>query len=305
MANTIVNNPNSLIQFEQISAQPEPSPCYSGCDDLLPRGAGDPPCLPIYSLRDLAFQITVEDPSETFFDDLAVGIYIGGDCPSSPVTDANFFESFNFDVIYLADGTGVATIDLGNETIAEDLCEAGTTEGQCIRIVLFDSSTDDVRACSNCFTYTSNICYTKRIRYTNLENAFGFYYEDDPLGAYVTFYNKARVFITLHSPMNPEQKTGFLDSTGNWMNLQSRFDEDYRVLVDYQVHQFHRSLQVAMGHDTFEIYDEDEDEYNGYFKPQDIEYERKWLEEPGKYLGVCQAELTLRVTPFFNQNSNC
>jgi hypothetical protein len=76
-------------------------------------------------------------------------------------------------------------------------------------------------------------------------------------------------------------------------------------LMDYQVEQFHQAMAIALEHDFFHIWDDTEAEWQQRMNMDDDEYDVKWNEQPGKYMGVAQSEFKLRVTPYNNVNSNC
>lgn len=298
MANTIVNNPNCLIQFTDPSAQPPTGDCAVGCNDTLQ------PCLPIYNLEDYEFQVYIDSPAAGWAEALTLGVYIGGTAPSSPVNSGDFHETYTGGVIELDSGDKVVSY-IPNAEFVNDLCTADLDDGQCILFILYNSASGTVAAYSNCLNFVADPCYTRRIQYTNAKNSFGFYYEDDPLGTGATYFNKARVYMTLHSPQFPTDKTVFTLSTGITKKLSSVVRKKYDVLVDYQVVQFHQSLTMALEHDTFKVYDDEDEGYDEFVSMDDSQYNIEWQDEPGRYTNIGRATFSIQTTPFNNQNSYC
>lgn len=298
MANTIVNNENSFLQWVNAGAASISYGCIVRCDDP------EQPCLPIFNLEDYEFQVYVEDPAAGWAEALTLGVYIGGTVPSNPVVPGYFHETYSGRVIELSSGDKVVSY-IPNAEFVSDLCAAGLDDGQCILFVLYNSGTGTVAAYSNCLKYFADPCFTRRIRYTNGKNAFGFYYEDDPLGTGATYYNKARVFMTMHSPQFPTEKRVFTLSTGITKKLSSVVRKQYQVLVDYQTEQFHQAFTMALEHDTFTVRDDEEEDYTEYVCMDDNQYNIEWQDEPGRYIGIGRATFALQTTPFNNQNSYC
>lgn len=300
MANDIRDNANNFILWEPSSAQPETTPCYTGCDEIVR------PCLPIFSLTDLAFQLVIDDTDATFSENLGVAVYLGGDCPTGSISDHtdDILQSWDLPFYALDTDEYLLQFDFDDVSITEDLCESGDiNDGECVRIVLYDTSSEAIRFCSNCFTYQEDICYTKVIRYTNLEDAFGLYY--DSTYGFGTVYNRVRLYLTCHSPTWPKEKTVFKKSDGSYQKLASRVDKQYQVLVDYQVEDFMQALTIALEHDQFWLYDDQDDAWEERMAMEDDEFEPQWDERPGQFKRHAQTTFVLRVTPFDNLNSNC
>lgn len=292
---TIRNIHNSFVQFAGDiveGSNPERDICFSGCDDTVSV------CLPLHDITDVAFQILLIDSDAPFRSDLGVGLYNGTDCPEE-ITDSELIESWTGGDLQFIEITQSIYLLIFDVEEALNLCDE-LEDGACLKLVIFDASENVVWGCSNCFTFAENTCYTKQLKYGNLEDAFGFYYD-----LYTTFYNRIRLRITTHSPKFPTEKRVFRLSDGSYKRLSAVMAKEYDSLLDYMDENMHQSMAVALQHDLFYLYNDETKSYEKRMEDEDAEYDIDWNEEPGHYTGLAQASVKLKVDPFYNENSNC
>lgn len=297
---TIINNPNSFIQFNgggsiEIDAEVGAIPCGA----CIPEGD---PCLPIHALEDIAFQLRITGASEGFIDDIALGITING-CPVGPVDVDDFIEERGGNRYELEDGSTVIVFDFAVfEGPLPVLCDT-LDDGDCITFVLFNISTQANYGCSQCLIFRRDTCYTARVKYRCSENSFGFYYEEQILSGYTQFFNRARLYLTINSPQFPSDREVFTLSDGTKLKLAEVIEEESDVLTEYYGKQWHRAMKVAISHDLFYVYDDLLETYNELHG--DTDYDIDWVDSPGHYTGQGQAKFKLKTTPFYNENMNC
>lgn len=297
---TIINNPNSFIQFNgggsiEIDAEAAVIPCGA----CIPEGD---PCLPIHDLRDISFQILVTGATADLWEAIALGISVNG-CPAGPVDEDTFIEERDGSAYELEDGSAVIVFDFAVfEGPLPVLCDE-LEDGDCITFVLFDIGLNTVYACSQCFVFHRDTCYTRLVKYRCSENSFGFYYEEQILSGYTQFYNRARLYLTINSPQFPSDREVFTLSDGTKLKLAEVIEKESEVLTEYYGAQWHQAMKVAISHDLFYVYDDLTETYQELHC--DSDYPIEWIDEPGHYTGQGQAQFKLKTTPFYNENMNC
>lgn len=293
----ITNIPNSFIQWtgSSVEGNVRDGNCIPGfCNDFRQ------PCLPIHSLSDIAFQVLVTGEDIDYAESLAVGFYLGT-CPEGTVTESDFVKTFSSNSVILESGDIIVAFV---PTDLEDLCDFAAI-GDCITLVLFDAGSTEVLACSNCFEYVENICFTKLLKYRNDEDAFGFYYEQQMLPLYATFYNKIRIELTVHSPQFPKVKKVFRNSLGEYQKLAASLRKEYECLIGIQNEQFHQALNAALEHDYIALYNETLEVFEEHNADEDDNYKVEWQNQNGNYTHLGQATFKFKPTPYYHENSNC
>lgn len=172
------------------------------------------------------------------------------------------------------------------------------TLGATVYTATVAANTDSLVACSNCFVYKSDTCFTTVLKYRNNENAFGFNYELEE-----DFYNKVRVGMYLDRPQPITNKNVFRYSDGSYKMLSAVFEKQYEGHVDYYDEQRHFAIAIAMKHDELFMAQNDDTEFTGY-SCEDA-YEIGWLNRPGLNVDSAPATFKVKETPFYEENSNC
>lgn len=157
---------------------------------------------------------------------------------------------------------------------------------------------DDIVACSNCFVYRADPCFTSVLKYRNSENAFGFNYEIDE-----DFYNKVRVGMYIDNPQPVDNENVYRQSNGVYVTLSAMFEAVSDGHVEYYDRQRHFAIAMAMRHDEFYVAQGDEEDFTGYVRSG--AYEIAWQNKPGINLDAAPATFKVKETPFYQINSNC
>lgn len=175
----------------------------------------------------------------------------------------------------------------GNLTLGATVYTADVVTGQ-----------DDLVACSTCFTYKSDPCFTTVLKYRNDENAFGFNYETNE-----DFYNKVRVPLYLDSPQPLTNKNVYRYSSGEYKTLSAVFEKELLGHVGYCDEHRHFAIAIALKHDNLQMAQDDDDEFTTY-SVEDA-YEIAWLNKPGTNPDSAPASFKAKESPFYQVNSNC
>lgn len=157
---------------------------------------------------------------------------------------------------------------------------------------------DDIVACSNCFIYKADPCFTTVLKYRNSENAFGFNYDIDD-----EFYNKARVAMYIDNPQPVDTENVYRQSNGVYKTLSAMFESLSEGHVDYYDKQRHFAIAMAMRHDDFSAMQAMEEDFTAYVRSG--AYEINWQNKPGVNLDAAPASFKVKETPYYQINSNC
>lgn len=157
---------------------------------------------------------------------------------------------------------------------------------------------DDIVACSNCFVYKADPCFTTVLKYRNSENAFGFNYEVDE-----DFYNKVRVGMYIDNPQPIDTENVYRQSNGVYKTLSAMFESVSEGHVEYYDKQRHFAIAMAMRHDDFSAMQANEEDFTGYVRSG--AYEIAWQNKPGTNLDAAPASFKVKETPYYQINSNC
>jgi len=156
---------------------------------------------------------------------------------------------------------------------------------------------DDLVACSNCFIYKADPCFTMVLKYRNNENAFGFEYELD-----TDFYNIVRVGLYIDMPQPLVNENVFRYSDGTHKMLSATFQKEYEGHVDWYDEQRHFAIAVALKHDILRM-GNDDSRLTAYVS--EGAYEIAWQNKPGHNFEQATAKFKVKETPFYEVNSNC
>ena len=172
------------------------------------------------------------------------------------------------------------------------------TLGATVYAATVAANEDTLIACSNCFRYVADPCYTTVLKYRNNESAFGFNYDDED------FYNIVRLGLYLDRPQPISTRNVFRFSDGSYKTLSAVIEKEYEGHVDYYNEQIHFAIAIALKHDTVSMRPSDSNaRFTGYVS--DEAYEIEWLNRPGTNIDAAPAKFKVKETPFYEVNSNC
>lgn len=257
------------------------------------------PCLPVYELEDLQFQILAEVTGNNKSDfPLVEGNSIYGsvslDCEVNILSEQNYSSTW---VKYeTGEGenpdkyVGYFSYNIGN---IWDLISIG----ECFSIMIYTGSYS-LGCFDTCFKKIAYDCFTSVLAYRNNENAFGFRY-DNPT------YNRVRLYFYPHSPSNTEENKSYAKSDGSTVLLTYRLWKDYKVKVDYMLQSWIERFTVATAHDDVRI----TSDYAALNQDAFVRIEKvepAWNEEQIPQFNMAQSSTVLRLAAVReNVNSNC
>jgi hypothetical protein len=183
---------------------------------------------------------------------------------------------------------------------SSDLTE-NVDEGDCFRIgILAGGSVDLAYFVSNqCFKKVNDKCLTSKLRYTNSDNAFGFYYD---LGSGQP--NAIRLPIYFKEPIVSSDKNIYVRSDGSRKLLSARLAKQYKGIIDAVGEDVHQKLVVALNHDDVRFVPEEYPNINGFKCTFEDEYNNEFPTIM-QNVNIWPADFTIFETPFNNFNSNC
>ena len=155
-----------------------------------------------------------------------------------------------------------------------------------------------------CFVKVCNPCFTRRVRYTNNDNAFGFYYYDVNGTAVPNANHIIRLNIYLQNPQIKSADQVYRKATGEYVTLSSIMEEEFDMIIDRMNAKQHRCLTVGLKHDSFQVFSDETNTYETY-NNQGQDYAIDWQNKPGINLPDATAKTKLKLSPFYNVNSNC
>jgi hypothetical protein len=283
-------------------------------------------CIPMISISDLRFQVyasvlsptpVVAFPERTIF---AYPIPLDADCQYDEIPDFPDLKPLEATVTPISDKVGavaVISFDTQNITSFDDIPVYGSggtiSVGDCFKFVIVEVWTSGVSkevvsqttlGCTNCFKRVSDPCFLSRIEYSNNENAFDFYYNNgNSLG------NPNRVLLPfyLHSPQLLHDESSYQTSSGVYIKLSERIEEELILQTDYMPQGFHRRLKIALAHDFINISNTNYDDLiniSNDFVCRDP-YEIDWKPDIVD-LQLAQGKTKVKISaPLSLYNSNC
>lgn len=278
---TIINNPNSFVQFGAADS-------FTHCVFGEVRQ-----CLPVYDSGDLSFQILVDAGNSS---DAALLCELGGDAVLLEI-----MRDCDDAVPVATAGDVFETVRIGATVIAFNFhfplpgFPYSLKDGECFYLrASIDASPFLLEACSNCMQRITNDCFTSVIKYRCDEDAFGFVY----CGA-DSFYNSVRLPFYMTKPQYPAERNVFRKANGVTKVLSSVIRKTVQGITDYMQESWHQKLVIALNSDIVWI---TADNFNE-FVAVDGDYSISWqdfLDYP-----VAQANFQMQVTPFNARNTNC
>lgn len=229
-------------------------------------------CLPISSVNNLKFQLTIASGEFGLSIDLTAGdtfitpVPMDYDCsdhtlPSIGVLSMAHMVHASIPTTDFHGGltfTALADFDIADiefDTVAEDGIYWYPAVGECFKFAIVNfktgNSTLRILGCLGCFKRIDvDTCYTSVLTYSNNEDAFDFIYQRSPSP---NFVNRVELPIYLRDPtMNDDQKV-YTKSDGSIVKLYERKEEVYALETDRLPYTWLKALDVALSHDTISI----------------------------------------------------
>jgi hypothetical protein len=286
----VLNADNSFVTFYNLSND-------QGADYFITDtecGIQKDFCYPIYDEKDLLFQINIISSEVLTADNIDVqrippsgtGITLTG--VALQINQVGLFQGTTpiYNVYF----------SFFNSNLTENV-----DEGDCFRIgILAGGSIDLAYFVSNqCFKKVNDKCLTSKLRYTNTDNAFGFYYD---LGSGQP--NAIRLPIYFKEPIVSSDKNIYVRSDGSRKLLSARLAKQYKGIIDAVGEDIHQKLVVALNHDDVRFVPEEYPNINGFKCTFEDEYNNEFPTIM-QNVNIWPADFTIFETPFNNFNSNC
>jgi hypothetical protein len=243
-----------------------------------------PFCLPIFEASDLYFQVQIDTDIEEFTVQTPIIKVVIGEVQYNVtgvtanielIADTIYCVSYNFEGSNLLDNVNI---------------------GECFNI-LISFEVDEVRFTATsvqCLQRIPDICFTSKISYSNIEDAFGFIYQTNQV-------NKIRLPIYFKNPQPQNDQKVYVRSDGTRKKLYARLSKKWLGLVDMTTEEVHQKLVVALSHDNITFVTDNlyslectfEDEYNQDFP------------DVMQGINVWTSNFSVMETPFDEVNNNC
>ena len=290
MSKTILNADNSFVTFYNLVNDQGAE--YFITDTAC--GIQKDFCYPIYDEKDLLFQTNIASTEVIDVNNIIVYKVING--TGVQVNDVAFQVN---EVGLLGGSTPIYNIYFSffNSTLTDTLADGdcfqlsvvvGTIEAQLLYMVS-----------NQCFKKVNDKCLTSKLRYTNSDNAFGFYYD---LGSGQP--NAIRLPIYFKEPIVSSDKNVYVKSDGSRKLLSARLSKQFKGYIDAVGEDVHQKLVVALNHDDVRFVPEEYPNINGFKCTFEDEYNNEFPTIM-QNVNVWPADFTIFETPFNNFNSNC
>jgi hypothetical protein len=286
----VLNADNSFVTFYNLSND-------QGADYFITDtecGIQKDFCYPIYDEKDLLFQTNIISSEVLTADNIDVQRI-----PPSGTGITLTGVALQINQVGLYQGT-TPIYNVYFSFFSSDLTE-NVDEGDCFRIgILAGGSVDLAYFVSNqCFKKVNDKCLTSKLRYTNTDNAFGFYYD---LG--IGQPNAIRLPIYFKEPIVSSDKNIYVRSDGSRKLLSARLAKQYKGIIDAVGEDVHQKLVVALNHDDVRFVPEEYPNINGFKCTFEDEYNNEFPTIM-QNVSIWPADFTIFETPFNNFNSNC
>lgn len=116
----------------------------------------------------------------------------------------------------------------------------------------------------------------------------------------MSFTNRIRLPLQLHSPQYPQERSVFRKANGETKTMSVIVRKNYELETDYMPDNWHQRLIIALSHDNITLEGE---RYLGGVS-QDGDYNIEWPEGVMHY-PTAKAGVKVQVTPFDATNANC
>lgn len=260
----------------------------------------DRPCLPVYELQDLAFQVIarVTGASKETFEFTDFWGQVTTDCPEVDLTRIENFTSL-WEQTVVGEGSE-PDIWVGNFSFNVSTTFSDLGIGDCFTISIQGQSgftPENIGCLATCFTRIGDICYTTKMIYSNNQNAFDFVYNG-------SFANKLRLPMYLHSPTNAEEEKSYSKSDGSSVKLMHRIWKDYRLKTDLFPAHWIEKLTVALAHDTINLTNTYSGVADYFIRMEKVDVD--WMQEQSPGVNLAHANTIVRLASArASINSNC
>lgn len=258
----------------------------------------DRPCLPVYALTDLQFQVIafVDDTDKPLFESYAVNAGVTVNCDTPGILTSNFIGRW---IKYVTGSGDEPDQWVGYFTFNTEGQFTLYGAGQCFHISIFRSDSGANISCfETCFTKIVDNCYTSILAYRNSSNIFGFNYTS-------SVYNRVRLPFYCHSPIITEERKDYAKSDGSTILLSYRLWSDFKVKTDYMLQYMHKRFAAATAHSDVRI----TDTYSGLNQEAIVRIEKmefNWIAADTPQFDMAQGTTVIRLAaPAANVNSNC
>jgi hypothetical protein len=251
-------------------------------------------CYPIYDEKDLLFQTNIASTEVLTSSNIVVYKVVNGTGVqvNDVVLQVNQVGLFGGSTpiynIYFSFFNSTLTQALDDGDCFQISVVVGTIEAQLLYMVS-----------NQCFKKVNDKCLTSKLRYTNTDNAFGFYYD---LGSGQP--NSIRLPIYFKEPIVSSDKNVYVKSDGSRKLLSARLSKQFKGYIDAVGEDVHQKLVVALNHDDVRFVPEDFPNINGFKCTFEDEYNNEFPSIM-QNVNVWPADFTIFETPFNNFNSNC
>jgi hypothetical protein len=251
-------------------------------------------CYPIYDEKDLLFQTNIISSEVLTADNIDVQRI-----PPSGTGITLTGVAFQINQVGLFQGT-TPIYNVYFSFFSSDLTE-NVDEGDCFRIGIIAGGVIDLAyfVSNQCFKKVNDKCLTSKLRYTNTDNAFGFYYD---LGSGQP--NAIRLPIYFKEPIVSSDKNIYVRSDGSRKLLSARLSKQFKGYIDAVGEDVHQKLVVALNHDDVRFVPEEYPNINGFKCTFEDEYNNEFPTIM-QNVNIWPADFTIFETPFNNFNSNC
>lgn len=262
-------------------------------------------CLPVFDGTDVSFQFTITADRTYVAPEDFTTVNARPSCAQPTILFSNPTVLF----------TGVTTTDGDGNTVHYMKCSWNTAFtvlqgeiGDCF--VLFFSFDDEdgntTTACTNCFSYIPDKCFTTVVKYYTLADVFGFDYLTGGYREGID-YNIIRLPMWLSKPQYPKTGEYYERSNGTKQTLFARFNRQYTVVADDMPEWWMKNLLVAISHDTVYVLPEDSNvlgtgELNVI---SNNDWDIDWPDMGVSSANWGRPKFTLLETPFMEINNNC
>jgi hypothetical protein len=251
-------------------------------------------CYPIYDEKDLLFQTNIISSEVLTADNIDVQRI-----PPSGTGITLTGVALQINQVGLFQGT-TPIYNVYFSFFSSDLTE-NVDEGDCFRIGIIAGGVIDLAyfVSNQCFKKVNDKCLTSKLRYTNTDNAFGFYYD---LGSGQP--NAIRLPIYFKEPIVSSDKNIYVRSDGSRKLLSARLSKQFKGYIDAVGEDVHQKLVVALNHDDVRFVPEEYPNINGFKCTFEDEYNNEFPTIM-QNVSIWPADFTIFETPFNNFNSNC
>ena len=287
-------------------------------------------CLPLRTIDDIRFMVYASVLSPTpFIRDAERSIFaypipLDADCQYDEIPNRYDLKPLAATVDEVSDLVGavaVVSFNIQNVTSFDDIPVFGSggiiSVDDCFKFLIVEVWTglnsagervvvsETTLGCTNCFKRIDDDCYVSRLMYSNNENAFGFYYND--AGTDLGNANRILLPLYLHSPKLNSNESSYMTSSGTYIKLSERIEEELTLQTTYLPQGLHRRIKIALAHDNLNIlnqnYAEQVNISNDFIcrEPYSIDWDSDI-----KDLQLAQASTKVIVSaPLSLYNSNC